>query len=100
MADLRLDLGLLREVSGNLDLIAAQFGNAGRVGDDVAIAVGSIGSLQSQVYSFAGNWDDTRRGIQANLTSLSESLEMISQTFEDLDAQLATHAEALAPNVR
>jgi methyl-accepting chemotaxis protein len=97
MADLRLDLGRLREMSGNLDEIAARFGNAGRFGDEVAFAVGPIGALQGQVYSFSGNWDDTRRGIQENLTSLSDSLEMISQTFEDLDAQLATHADALAP---
>lgn len=97
MTDLRLDLGELGELHESLTAVAGHFADADQFGADVATAVGSIGALQYKALSFASNWDDTRRGINKNLLSLADSVEMIRETFEDLDAQLATHAEALAP---
>lgn len=91
MADIRLDLAELRGIAVSARTIAGELQGAERIADETATYTGHA-PLAAKVREFGGSWDVTRERITEGLHLISDSLQSIAETFEDLDTSLAQSA--------
>ena len=97
MPDLKLDLGALESMRGELRAIVAEFQRAEQFSHDVAGTVGHPG-LAAKVDDFAGKWNIHRKQILDKLVFVSDSLASIHDTFTELDERLASQLERTMEN--
>jgi len=95
--DLRLDLGALEAMRGEMQAVVTEFQKAEQFSHDVAGSVGHPG-LAGKVDDFAGKWNIHRKQILEKLVFVSDSLDSIHDTFVELDERLASQLERTMQN--
>lgn len=90
MAEIRVDIMRLEDLSKQLNLLRCEFeGLEDRV-DDHRAAVGRAGKLSDALDDLASNWSDKRKEVVAELAAFSELALQTAQHYRDLEAALAS----------
>jgi hypothetical protein len=95
MADLTLDLKLLEQLKEDLESVVREFTDADDFSDEVAEATGHDG-LHGHVRDFAHKWNDKRKGMTENVSTLQGQIASISDGFSKTDEGLAAALEQSA----
>jgi hypothetical protein len=94
MSDLQLDLGLLEQLYVEIQRVLVAFTQAKPASHELTDAVGvyedsPADGLAHQVERFSTGWDIRRGQIIETMTSVSNAITAIHDTFQELDATLA-----------
>ncbi|MEP6482469.1 MAG: hypothetical protein ABJA94_10730 [Rhodoglobus sp.] len=89
MSDLNIDYGELSKARSEIDAAASTFSAAGKVSSDISSLVGHPG-LASKVDEFSSSWDISRNKLEKSLEFISESLQSVLDTFQEVDRAQAT----------
>lgn len=87
-AKLKVDLDEVDLVSTNLQSIVRKLESAQSDADALAGAI-PVSELAKASTDFAGKWDDRRKELVEQVTSLQKEAEAFVQAFTDVDSQLA-----------
>ncbi|MFT4214482.1 MAG: hypothetical protein QM622_06870 [Microbacterium sp.] len=85
---LKADLGEVHRVSTNLHSIVQKLNSAQSDADSLASAI-PVESLAEASTDFAGKWDDRRKELVEQVTSLQKQAQAFVEAFTDVDSQLA-----------
>jgi hypothetical protein len=97
VADLKLDLALIKQLEEDLESVVAEFKNADDFSSDVADATGQD-DLADKVRDFASKWNDKRKKMASNVDALQQQIKAISKGFTQVDQGLAKALESPAPS--
>lgn len=87
---LQVDSTALRSAAKSLFVISAEFSGADNYADSVGACVGHAG-LAGRLRAFTDGWRIRRGEIEAQVWGLAEILQTTVDTFEDIDADLASN---------
>ena len=90
--DLSIDMETLRTLADDLASIKREFENADENASAAAEATGHDG-LQDRVNEFADKWRIKREDMMADLTTLADVIRQVTDTFTQVDADLARALE-------
>lgn len=94
-SELRIDMGELHEIWSDLLRVSATFDGIDAVSGRIEGAVGHHG-LEKRVHEFSHGWDLRRKRITETLDVLWRAMQVIENTFETVDHDLAEAAGARA----
>ena len=89
MSDLILDGDVIERMRSDLGRLRREFDDANENSDAVAVAVGHS-HLADKVRNFAHNWDQRRKDLVEQITTIEDNMAEISMQFATLDGDLAT----------
>lgn len=100
MADIEVDLPLLRETAGGLGVLLHEFERAADIVEDAEPAIGRNALLQ-EMRAFAGEWRCNRQklltSIQAVYEAATESHDAYVQVDDELARSIQTATEECRP---
>lgn len=88
MADLRLDLDELKQLSAELAAIIADFDGVEAISDDVGSATGHD-KLGGRIHEFATNWSKHRAKMVKDVATLHKYLDDLTNGFTEIDQKFA-----------
>lgn len=94
---LRLDTSALRSAARSLYVISAEFVGAETYAQEVGDVVGHAG-LAERLREFAEGWRIRRGEIEATVVGLAEVLMTTVNSFEGIDAELASNVRGSSSN--
>ena len=89
---LRVDLAMLEEAGGQLDVLGREFQRAGDIADDARAAVGHP-RLASRIGEFVDGWKVRREDLLEDMTYLAEMTHEAARTYKQVDDELAAALE-------
>lgn len=90
--DLKIDLDRLKQLAEDLHLLEKELNDADDRSEDAADAV-RHDQLGDRVREFADGWRVKRENMIENVTTLRTNLSAVSDTFREVDAELAKSLE-------
>jgi transposase len=94
VVDLRLDLDAIEESEQTLRSLHREFGSVEHFDEGLSEAAGHR-RLGDALDDFGGAWNDRREALTEQINAVAEAAQAIHETFRELDAQLAQHADEL-----
>jgi|EndMetStandDraft_3_1072993.scaffolds.fasta_scaffold196479_3 hypothetical protein len=89
MPDLMIVGDVIEHMRTDLARVRLEFENANDYSQDAAIACGHM-ALGERVYDFAHNWDQRRKELVEQITTVENNLDMIDTAFGEVDIELSS----------
>ena len=89
MSNLVVEIDVVQRMKTDLGRVRREFENANERSDEVADAVGHP-TLADRVRGFAHNWDNRRKDLVEQITTIEGHLDNIQEQFDIIDVELAS----------
>lgn len=93
--DIKLDMDDLKALASDLRIVIEEFENANDNADDTADATGER-ELAGKVRGFASKWKIRRGKMIETIETLQQTIQTITETFEEADQDMARALEEAA----